>query len=97
MESRHPNRSEFHGMTIVVDTNGPKVYIGRCLDQDDREVRFFSADVYEDGQNGRSKENWVRHAARVGVWGRQRGVTVPMNEVASIRLLGDVSSEAGRP
>lgn len=90
MGTFHPGLGRLHGITIVVDTTGPDVYVGRCWEQNEREVRLVSADVYRDGQGGKSKQEWVRHAALVGVWGREKGVTIPMSQVVSIRRLGDV-------
>jgi hypothetical protein len=36
MGTFHHGRSELHGITVVVDTHGPKVFVGRCDDLDDR-------------------------------------------------------------
>ncbi len=85
----HEGKSELHGVTVVVDTAGPKVYIGRCWDMDDREVVLVDADEHEDGRDGRSKAEFIREAARVGVWPRHPRVTLPRSDVASVRPLGE--------
>ena len=38
MGTVHNNKGELHGMTVVVDTQGPQVYIGRCATMDDQVV-----------------------------------------------------------
>jgi len=93
MGTFHHGRSELHGITVVVDTRGPKVFVGRCDDLDDQEVILLDADVHEDGANGRSKSDWVREAARWGVWKKIDRVVIPRVEVASVVRLGDLAED----
>lgn len=86
----HADRHQLHGITLVVDTDGPEVYIGRCDDITEREVILLDVDVHRDGDDGRSKEDYVRRAAQVGVWTKHAMVSLPRSRVASIRRLGDV-------
>ena len=93
MIKSHADRGELHGITIVVDTAGPKVYIGRCFEETDEHVVLLDADAHEDGTNGRSKEQFIEQAARVGVWNRLKQVTIPRSEVASIQKLVEIVAE----
>lgn len=93
MGTFHHGRSELHGITVVVDTRGPKVFVGRCDDLDEHEVILLDADVHEDGANGRSKNDWVREAARWGVWKKMDRVVIPRAEVASVVRLGDITAD----
>ena len=93
MIKSHADRGELHGITIVVNTAGPKVYIGRCFEATDERVVLLDADVHEDGTNGRSKEQFIEQAARVGVWNRLKQVTIPRDEVASIQKLVEIVVE----
>jgi len=93
MGTFHHGRSELHGITVVVDTRGPKVFVGRCDDLDEHEVILLDADVHEDGANGRSKNDWVREAARWGVWKKMDRVVIPRAEVASVVRLGDIAAD----
>jgi hypothetical protein len=86
----HHDRSELHGITVVVDTHGPQVWVGRCDDIDDAGVILLDADVHSDGEGGRSKQDYVQQAAAYGVWKKHARVVVPKAEVASIVRLGDV-------
>lgn len=95
MGTFHHDKSELHGITVVVDTNGPKVYVGRCDDMDDEKVILLDVDIHEDGQNGRSKQQYVERAAKFGVWKKHERVIVPRAEVASVRRLGAMHSELG--
>ena len=89
MGTFHQDKSELHGITVVVDTDGPEVYVGRCDDMDEREVILLDADLHEEGPDTPSKQEYVEKAARFGVWKKHDRVIVPTNEVASITPLGD--------
>jgi len=94
----HQDKGELHGITVVVDTDGPEVFVGRCHEVTPVGVVLLDVDVHSaeaaagDEQRA-SKDAWVRRAARFGVWGRHRQLVVPRERVASIRRLGDVAAE----
>ncbi len=90
MGTFHRGRSELHGITVVVDTTGPEIFIGRCDDVDDRGVFLNDVDVHRDGEGGRSKEDYVQRAAQFGVWKKHNRLLIPKEKVASIRRLGEV-------
>ncbi len=86
----HGDRHELHGITVVVDTEGPEIFIGRCDDITESDVILLDVDEHHDGDGGRSKEEYVSRAAQVGAWSRHKMVTVPRGRVVSIRKLGDL-------
>ncbi len=90
MGTFHQNKGELHGITVVVDTTGAEVFVGRCDDVDERGVILHDADVHRDGEGGRSKEEYLRSAARFGVWKKFSRLLVPREKVASIRRLGEL-------
>jgi iron-sulfur cluster assembly accessory protein len=90
MGTFHTDKSALHGITVVVDTKGPKVYVGRCDDEDEAKVILVDADVHEDGQNGKSKQQYVERSAKFGVWKKLDHVVIPRSEVTSITKLGEV-------
>ncbi|HLX61843.1 MAG TPA: iron-sulfur cluster assembly accessory protein [Planctomycetota bacterium] len=90
MGTFHDNKSALHGITVVVDTRGPKVYVGRCDDEDAEKVILVDADSHDDGANGKSKADYVKRAAKFGVWKRFDHIVIPRDEVVSISRLGDV-------
>lgn len=92
MGTFHHGKSELHGITVVVDTKGPRVWVGRCDDMDDHEVVLLDAAEHEDGQDGRSKEQYVQQAALYGIWKKHERVTIPRAEVVSVTRLGDVAT-----
>jgi hypothetical protein len=82
-----------HGMTVVVDTDGPRVYIGRYDHDDPDEVVLNDVEV-KDFAPGERKEAYLARAARVGVFVNTRRLRVPHSEVASIRKLSEIEAEA---
>ena len=69
MGTFHQNKGELHGITVVVDTTGPEIVVGRCDDMDDRGIFLHEADVHRDGDGGRSKEDYVRRVSSLpGRW-----------------------------
>jgi hypothetical protein len=90
MGTFHQGLSELHGITVIVDTDGPEVFVGRCHDVGDRGVILHDVDVHRDGENGRSKEDYVKRAAQLGVWKKYDHLIVPNDRVVSIRRLGEV-------
>ncbi len=90
MGTFHQGKGELHGITVVVDTVGPTVYIGRCHEMDDERILLLDVDEHQDGRDGQSKEAFVRKAARVGVWKKHAHISVPRAQVASVKRLGEV-------
>ena len=93
MGTFHSDKGEFHGVTVVVDTTGPRIFVGRCWELNDDRIVLLDVDEHEDGQGGRSKEEFVRQAAKVGVWKKHDQLVLPMSSVASVGRLGDVPTE----
>lgn len=89
MGTFHDGKHELHGTTVVVDTTGDEIFIGRCDDIDEREVILLDVDVHRAGDGGRSKEDYVQRAALVGVWKKYDRVVIANDKVASVRRLGD--------
>ncbi len=90
MGTFHQGKSQLHGITVAVDTNGPEIYVGRCDDEDDRQVILLDVDVHRDGDGGRSKAEYLDRAARFGVWKKHDRLVLDRQQVVSIRRLGDL-------
>ncbi len=90
MGTFHQGKSELHGITVIVDTTGPEIVIGRCDDEDDRGIFLNEADVHVDGEGGRSKEAYVQRVSMVGFWKKHDHLFIPRDRIASIRRLGEV-------
>ncbi len=93
MGTFHDDMGELHGITVVVDTHGSMVYIGRCHEMDDERIVLLDLDEHEDGQDGDSKQEYIRRAARVGVRKKRNRLVIPWARVASVQRLGEISPE----
>lgn len=90
MGTFHDGLSELHGITVVVDTNGPRLVIGRCHDVTEEKVILHDADVHEDGHGGVTKRQYLERAAKVGPYPNHRTFVVPRADVTSITRLGEI-------
>jgi hypothetical protein len=90
MGTFHQGKSELHGITVVVDTTGPEIFIGRCDDEDERGIFLNDVDVHLEGEGGRSKEDYVKRSAMLGFWKKHNRLFIPRDKVASVRRLGEL-------
>ena len=91
MGTFHQGRSELHGITVIVDTKGPKVYVGRCDDIDDERVTLLDASDHQDGAEGLSKDEFVKRTAKYGVAIKHPRLAIPRAEVTSVKRLGEIA------
>ena len=92
MGTFHDDKGELHGITVVVDTDGAQVFVGRCDEVTDEGVILLDADVHEEGEGTASKEEYIKRAAMVGVFKKHDRILVPKAHVVSIRRLGEIAS-----
>jgi hypothetical protein len=82
----HHDTHPLHGITVVVETNGAEVFIGRCETMDDDAVVLLDADQHTSG-DAASRAAYIAKAASLGVWARHRKLVVPMAGVTSVKPL----------
>ena len=95
MGTFHQGRGELHGITVVVETAGDEVFVGRFDREEPRGILLLDVDVHAPGDM-RSRAEFLERAARLGVWKRHDAVIVPRDRVTAIRRLADLPS-AGDP
>ncbi|MGH7163467.1 MAG: hypothetical protein ACREID_08275 [Planctomycetota bacterium] len=94
MGTFHHGKGELHGITVVVDTYGPRVYVGRCEEMDEKRIVLVDADEHQESTGGKSKAEYLREAAKRGVWKKHDMISLPRSQVASIRRLAQVAADA---
>jgi hypothetical protein len=82
-----------HGITVVVDTAGPKVYIGRYHSENESGVLLNDADVRELEDLG-AKMAYLVRSAKLGVFKNTDRVRVPREDIVSVRRLIEYAAEA---
>lgn len=90
MGTFHSDKHELHGITVVVETDGPELFVGRCDDMDDREVILLDADVHRVEPNGPSRAEYLERAARFGVWKKFDRISIERARVTGVRRLGEI-------
>lgn len=86
----HPGHAELHGITVVVETNGPLTYVGRYDSEDEHGVLMLDVGVH-DAATGVSKDDYVRKSAKFGIRSDHKRLAVPAAQVARITRLGEMS------
>lgn len=94
MGTFHQHKNELHGITVVVEAAAEdgvaETFVARCDDIRGGKVILLDGDVYREGQPGASKEEFLKKAARFGVWKKFDHVLLDAARVISIRRLGDL-------
>jgi len=88
MGTFHSHKGELHGITVVVRTPGTRVYVGRCDEQRPDGILLLDADHHDDGDGGRTTEEYLERAYRFGVFGKHPRILVPAAEVDEVVPLG---------
>ena len=88
MGTFHSDKGELHGMTVVVDTHGSTVYVGRCDTETPDGIALLDADQHEEGQV--TKAAYLEKAQKFGVFAKHPTLFVPRDQIASIRKLGEI-------
>jgi len=83
----HPGHHELHGITVVVETTGPRTYVGRFDQEDQSGVHLLDVGMH-DGSDGGRREDYLERTARFGVRADCKHLIVPRAEIAAIRRLG---------
>jgi hypothetical protein len=86
----HPGHQSLHGVTVVLETQGPRTYVGRFDTQDEAGVHLLDVAIHEAAAGRPSKDEYLRRTAKFGVRAEQKHVLVPAGDVAKITPLGDV-------
>lgn len=94
MHSRHATKGELHGVTVVVDTLGIELFIGRFYEERANGIVLLDVALHNDNLSEISKEEYVQSAVRYGQWKEFDQVVVPREKVRSVSRLIDVDVSA---
>ncbi len=84
----HPGHQELHGITVVLETSGPKTYVGRFDSQDERGIHMHDVGVH-DIAGGMSKAEFLRRCDKFGIRPEHKDLLIPAAEVVRIARLVD--------
>ena len=82
--------AEFLHQTVVLDTQGPLIYIGTLQVLTDAYFVLADADVHDTNDSRASKDLYLVETRDLEVRSNRRRVVVMRSQIASISLLKDV-------
>ena len=56
----------------------------------DDHIVLLDVDEHEDGADGRTKQDYLRRAAELGVWKKHDRIVLPLSRVAWVKRLGEL-------
>lgn len=80
-----------HGLTVVVDTPGSRIYIGRYDFEDEEKLVLNDVEV-KDLASGEDKSAYLARSAKYGVFVNTDRVKVPRADIVSVRRLSEIES-----
>ncbi len=81
--TKHANRDDLHGITVVVSGTSGRTYVGRWHERQPRGVVMRDATILEPGTD--AVEPWLAKLAKFGVPPEHRTLVVPDEEVGDVR------------
>ncbi len=90
MGTFHHDKGELHGITVVVDTDGPELFVGRCDIATAKEVVLLDVEVHVEGQSADSRDAYLKRVAMVGQRSELPRVVIPRDRVVSLRRLASL-------
>ena len=86
----HPGHAELHGITVVVETNGSRTYVGRFDTEDDEGVHMLDVGIQE-APADISKDEYLKKTAKFGIKSQHRHLLIPRRDIASITRLAELA------
>ena len=86
----HPGHHELHGITVVLETNGSRTYVGRFDSQDQRGVVLHDVGVHDASAGAPTRDEYLTRAAKFGIRAEHKHLLVPGDQVVRIRRFADI-------
>lgn len=89
----HPGHEDLHGVTVVVEDEGGRTFVGRYHEATPRGVVLHDVAVWEGSADAPDRDAWLRRQLKFGVQVSQRTVVVPAGPASPVKRLADLSGE----
>lgn len=83
----HPGHSELHGVTVVLETAGGTLYVGRYHEETPAGVLLHDVAEHRADPEHPSQEEFIRRTLKFGVRVQHRHLVVPGNDVRRVTRL----------
>lgn len=85
----HPGHEELHGVTVVVNDQAGRTYVGRFHERGPRGLVLHDVAVHDPATATIAREDWLARQRRFGVQVSHRIMVVPEQESESLCRLAD--------
>ena len=83
------NEGGFHGMTVVVEMAGERIYVGRCSRFQTNEMVLVHCDSHQPAEGKPDRSEYIDKARTMGHWPNIEKILLPRTEIRSVTLLRD--------
>ncbi|MGE3172146.1 MAG: hypothetical protein AB7O97_05920 [Planctomycetota bacterium] len=91
----HPDHHDLHGFTIAADT-GTALYVGRCHDMDEAQIRMVDVGVHEYGADRAARRAHLEQVVRWGHFAEHARLVLQRADVVWLETIGRLA-EHGVP
>lgn len=90
MGTFHHDKGELHGITVVVVTDGPELFVGRCDTITPKQVVLLDVETHVEGESSSSRGDYLKRVSMVGQRGEIPRVVIPRERVRSLQRLAEL-------
>lgn len=83
----HPGHAELHGITVVVETTGDSLYIGRYHEESPAGLVLHDVAEHRSPASDPSRAEFVRATLEFGIHANHKHLVVPAAQVARVTKL----------
>jgi hypothetical protein len=80
----HPGHDDYHGITVVLYTSGPRTFIGRWDQVMDGMIRIVGATMHDGKDPAKPMDVWVQETKKYGVPPDFPQLMIPKSEVTKV-------------
>ncbi len=91
MGTFHSNKGDLHGITVVVETRGTQVYVGRCDTQTPEGILLLDCDEHDESSSETPRQEYLQKVVKFGHWKKHDRLFVANDDIASVQRLGELS------
>jgi hypothetical protein len=88
----HPGHHALHGVTVLLETTGGLIYIGRFDSEDEGGAHLLDVAVHDSHGSDLPKEDFIRRTLKFGVRVDQKHALIRRADIARIGPLSEVSA-----
>jgi hypothetical protein len=85
----HPGHEELHGVTVVVESDTGRTWVGRYHERTERGVILRDAAAHDRTLTSQSRDAWIERQIKFGIQAESRHLLVPSDQAARIVRLMD--------